>query len=632
LISVTLSHGNRVAAGVLATLIMVYIIVQPVIGVEYWSKASAFKLLAVDENGKGVTISVELGIVYPGTGSLKVLGEGSLASDTLDSIKLALWYASIIAGLDPSVIDTYITVKEPVKIEGPSATVLFTLVLTALMRGDPVNPSYSATGIVTPGGVIGGVGGVKAKFEAASEAGLKRVLASIMEPVDSPLYYPSITLLDAYYGFTGVNITSGVELIPRQPVAGDTILSGFNESYTYFINQYSVFDSSLPGTWSDQYRETAVYYYERALKAYEAGSHYLAASYAFTSFYNILASYLNYTNINNPAEFPEKISYFMAEANSTLVNVENLLHNVTSRLLNKGAIDICTIDSLTSVYDRVLEVKRGVMLINNVLNKTPHPLSIIYDVSYLYARSLTALKWLELASGIIYECSGSRLIDPGNIDPILGRLEEALRIHYAYLNDLTNSSMVLVMDDSTNKLERLIYLLSALEDLASQFYSLIGLENTLPIYVNSTIYNILLDEYRELLSLLREGSVVTNKLPLSTLTLIELINGNATVLGGNTYSATLVLKELSRLYTYLYLARIQEWNETSSRIHAWLNIRMYIAYTSALLAVVGVLVMLATGKTRSRTALPGITASIMMHHLIRKILNPAISIQYTSGD
>ena len=608
MISVTLSHGNRLAAGVLTVLITVYIIVQPVVGVEYWSRVSAFKLLAVDKNGKGVTISVELGIVYPGTGSLKVLGEGSLASDTLDSIKLALWYASILADLDPSVIDTYIIVKEPVKIEGPSATVLFTLILVALMRGDPVNPSYSATGIVTPGGVIGGVGGVKAKFEAASEAGLKKVLASIMEPVDSPLYYPSITLLDAYYGFTGVNITSRVELIPQQLIAGNTILSGFNESYTYFINQYRVFNSLLPGAWSDHYRETAIYYYERALKAYEAGSHYLAASYAFTSFYNILASYLNHTSINNPAELPEKISYFMTEANSTMVNVENLLHNVTSRLLNKGAIDICIIDSLTSVYDRVLEVKRGITLINNVLNKTLHSPSIIYDVSYLYARSLTALKWLELASGIIYECGVNHLIDPGNLDPILDRLEEALRIHYAYLNDLTNSSMVLVMDESTNKLERLIHLLSALEDLASQFYSITGLENALPIYVNSTIYNILLDEYEELLSLLRESSVVTNTLPLSTLTLMELVNGNATVLGGNTYSATLILREFSRLYTYLYLARIQEWSETSNNIHTWLNIRMYIAYTSALLAVVGVLVMLTTGKTRSRATSLEITA------------------------
>jgi len=592
LISVTLTYSRRLMALLVAVLLIVGWIAPSATtqAIEGWSRSATLKVLAVNEKGEGLAIDVVIRVTYPGSGSLKTVGPGSMARDTVDSVRLSLLYASILTGLDPSLLDVYIEIPAQVSLEGPSATLLFTLAITALIRGDQVNSTYSATGILAPGGIVGGVGGLKAKFTAAEKAALTRVIASMAEPYPSPIYYPSITILDAYRAFTGADILEPATWSQVLSSANTSVLQGFNDSYIFFKELYENYSALLPGSWMDEYRSIAIQYYDRAVDMYSRGLYYAAASMAFTGLFNIIASYLSYTYTYNQSLFRSELGNITSKANSTITGILTGLEDLTSSLLAGGDIDLCSIDMLAMVYARVLEAYRGLQsLSSEPLNTTLA--SLIYSASYYYARSLTALKWLELANATLKSCSSGIRFTRDNIDGVLGYLEYALGIRLGYLNDLTNSSIDLVKLPIGNKLSRLAYYIALIEDASLQFYSLDGVSSILPVDVNASTYGVILDEYATLLQGLVSESGSASGIPLSDLTLIELVESNTTLQSQGSYSASLVFRECSKLYTYLYLTRALEWSREGNPLREWSNIRAMVAIASLVLVFIGSLLI-----------------------------------------
>lgn len=602
MISVTLINRHRLAV-LLILAALIISLGSPLIsvGVEHWVREAGFKLLAVGEKGEGLTIDVAATIIYPGTGVLRTRGEGSVAGDTVNSMRLALWYASVLTGVDPGVIDVYITLRNPVKLEGPSATLLFTLVFTALLRGDRVNSSYTATGIIAPGGVVGAVGGLEAKLSAAAEAGLTRVVASSVAPVDSPLYYPSLTLLDAYHAFTGVDLVSRVEWSPVMHALNSSMLAGFNESYNYFTGLYESLDERLPASWSDEYRVTARLYHERSLEAYSARLYYAAASMAFASLHNILASYLHYVSTYSPQLLREEFSRLLAESNETINRVRSGMTELSREISSQGSVDLCLLDSLVLTYERIIEVDRGIQVLQRELSGTQRLEDLVPEASYLYARSLTALEWLRITNSTRHSCGIP--VGLSSVEGLIDSLKEALKVHVAYLDDLTNSSIILTGDTRVEDgVGRLAYYVSLFQDIASQFYSLTGLPRVLPIHVDHDAYAALLDTYASLLAALSQaGREGWTPLP-SSLALAELVEAGVMATGNNTYSASLILKECSRLYTYLFLAEALKRSGENTYMYSWMNIRNIVAYASLVLVATGSLIML---KARFRGGRPG---------------------------
>jgi len=592
LISVTLTNSRRLMA-LLVTVLLIVGWIAPSItiqAIEGWSRSATLKILAVNEKGEGLAIDVVIRVTYPGSGSLKTMGPGSMAHDTVDSVRLSLLYASILTGLDPGLLDVYIEIPAQVSLEGPSATLLFTLAITALIRDDQVNSTYSATGILAPGGIVGGVGGLKAKFVAAEKAALTRVIASMGEPYPSPLYYPSITILDAYRAFTGADILEPASWSQVLSSVDTSMLQGFTDSYIFFKELYENYSALLPGSWMDEYRSTAIQYYDRALDMYSRGLYYAAASMAFTGLFNIVASYLSYTYTYNQSLFKSELGNITSQANSTITGILAGLENLTSSLLAGGDIDLCNIDMLAMVYARVLEAYRGLQsLSSEPLNTTLA--SLIYSASYYYARSLTALKWLELANATLKSCSSGIRFTRDDIDGVLGYLEYALGIQLDYLNDLTNSSIDLVKPPVGNKLSKLAYYIALIEDAAVQFYSLNGVSSILPMDVDASTYGLILDEYATLLQELARESGSPSGIPLSDLTLIELVESNTTLQSQGSYSASLVFRECSKLYTYLYLTRALEWIKVGNPLREWSSTRAVIAIASLALICLGPLLI-----------------------------------------
>jgi len=602
LISVTLTYSRRLMA-LLATVLLIVGWIAPSAvtqAIEGWSRSATLKILAVNEKGEGLAIDVVIRVTYPGSGSLKTVGPGSMAQDTVDSVRLSLLYASILTGLDPGLLDVYIEIPAQVSIEGPSATLLFTLAITALIRGDQVNSTYSATGILAPGGIVGGVGGLKAKFTAAEKAALTRVIASMAEPYPSPIYYPSITILDAYRAFTGADILEPASWSQVLSSANTSVLQGFNDSYIFFKELYEYYSALLPGSWMDEYRSTAIQYYDRAVDMYSRGLYYAAASMAFTGLFNIIASYLSYTYTYNQQSFKSELGNITSQANSTITGILADLEDLTSSLLAGGDIDLCSIDMLAMVYARVLEAYRGLQSLSSEPLNTTTLASLIYSASYYYARSLTALKWLELANATLKSCSSGIRFTRDNIDGVLGYLEYALGVQLGYLNDLTNSSIDLVKLPIGNELSRLAYYIALIEDASLQFYSLSGVSSILLVDVNASTYGVILDEYATLLQELARESGSSNGILLSDLTLIELVESNTMLQSQGNYSASLVFREYSKLYTYLYLIRALEWSMEGNSLREWSSIRAMVAIASLVLVFVGsLLIYRSTRVTRT---------------------------------
>src|SRR3989344_4037579 len=136
------------------------------------------KLLAVQENNNGYLGSdADLYLeIKEGSGRVFLETFPLTKTDTQMSTRFAKAIACDFIDKDCSSIDFFYTITaDSAIIAGPSAGAALAT-LTAAMIGDlPLNENYAITGTINSGGLIGPVGGLKAKVEAAKKASLKKV-------------------------------------------------------------------------------------------------------------------------------------------------------------------------------------------------------------------------------------------------------------------------------------------------------------------------------------------------------------------------------------------------------------------------------------------------------------------------
>ncbi|MBI2176711.1 hypothetical protein HYU40_05215 [Candidatus Woesearchaeota archaeon] len=140
----------------------------------------SLKLLAVSETGeKGVTADLYLRTA-PGTGNVFIEAEPVTKLDTRISLKLAKEIAcqSIQQVYEEcGNHDFFFRIDANASLlGGPSAGAAAAALTIAALDDASINPSVAVTGTITSGGLIGEVGGLKEKIEAAAEGGLSKVL------------------------------------------------------------------------------------------------------------------------------------------------------------------------------------------------------------------------------------------------------------------------------------------------------------------------------------------------------------------------------------------------------------------------------------------------------------------------
>ncbi len=138
------------------------------------------KLLAVRETDNGTYVGglADLFLeIRPGRGRVFLQTFPLTKTDTQMSTRFAKTIACDFAGRSCSDVDFFYTITSdsPI-IAGPSAGASIAALTAALLLELPIDTQVTGTGTINSGGIVGPVGGLKAKLEAASAAGLTKAL------------------------------------------------------------------------------------------------------------------------------------------------------------------------------------------------------------------------------------------------------------------------------------------------------------------------------------------------------------------------------------------------------------------------------------------------------------------------
>lgn len=132
---------------------------------------------AVTSSGAGVLSKITLIIAGPGTGRVFFSALPYTEVDTQGAARIAAEVAARIAGEDFSRWDYYIIMEAPSPIiGGPSAGGLMASAFLLLFMDKPPRNDTTMTGMINPDGLIGPVGGLKEKIEAAASQGFRMFL------------------------------------------------------------------------------------------------------------------------------------------------------------------------------------------------------------------------------------------------------------------------------------------------------------------------------------------------------------------------------------------------------------------------------------------------------------------------
>ena len=146
------------------------------------------KLLAVTETSDGYDGGIaDLYLeIKPGSGRVFLETFPLTKVDTQISTRFAKEIACDFADIDCNRYDFFYTITADSSIiGGPSAGAAISALTFSLIKNVPLEEGTAITGTINSGGVIGPVGGLKAKIGAAQEAGIKKVLIPIGESIDN---------------------------------------------------------------------------------------------------------------------------------------------------------------------------------------------------------------------------------------------------------------------------------------------------------------------------------------------------------------------------------------------------------------------------------------------------------------
>ncbi len=297
----------------LILLVMVLLVVPTAFGV---TSTGHIKLLAVYQEGnefKGSPADVQLEIKQ---GSGRVFLETIPLSkvDTQISTRFAKEMACKFAEVDCSQYDFFYTIKSPAGIVGgPSAGGAISALTVALLKDLPIDQNIAMTGTINSGDLIGPVGSLHPKIEAAKEAEIKKVLipaAQAEHPEENKTniieygkeigveVIPVVTLRQALQEITGHELKEEelrLEVPESYTIIMDRVAGELCEQTEKLLKEINVFD--LKNKTEVEFEQVTLQkdaqdLTQKGLDAFETGNTYSAASYCFGA--NVKASTLLY--------------------------------------------------------------------------------------------------------------------------------------------------------------------------------------------------------------------------------------------------------------------------------------------------------------------------------------------------
>ncbi len=386
----------RLFATFIALSLIIASILNPIAASSNMGREIEIDGLAVDKEGRGVAVKLKIAITR-GNGSVIVSEKAS--ADVVVSANFSSWMAARIAHTRHNDFNYIIKIPENIDVSGLSATLLFTLAFTLLLRGDQWDGLSTGTGLVAPNGIIGNVSGLRQKYEVAVRAGYRRVLAPYYPSMREEYYYPVVTIIDAYEKF------SGRMLLPRYDARFEELLRDIP------ANVLKIFDAA----WEQHFNKSMILierinqlglnrisslYYSIGLKSLNESikyrslkQYYTAASRAFYAYWNILSSYIISEFYEGAFKANKWIDYYLGNLTTIKALIEKALNDSISEL-TLYRLDVL-LNVLERYYDSIILFERA----KDVAEKGVTEQNILYfatNMSMALARLDTAGQWLKL--------------------------------------------------------------------------------------------------------------------------------------------------------------------------------------------------------------------------------------------
>ena len=351
--------------------LLIVLLVLPLVSAE----EGHMQLLAVRETADGVGGSIA--DVYlriePGSGQVFLDTFPLTRTDTQISTRFAKQIACDYLDEHCGRYDFFYTIRADSSIiAGPSAGAALSLLTISLLEGIELDESMSITGTINSGGLIGYVGGIKAKVEAAADVGLSTVLIPQGERFVDDDENGSF--------FSEGNASNGtIDVIAYGESLGVAVIevSDLDEALAYFTGkEYVVENVTL--LVDDAYAETMSHLtaalcnrtvqlggildeydvsaenttYDRILNlslssrnAFSRGEYYSAASYCFSA--NVQSSYLIKVLKDSGAK----------DVNTTLATIESNVERLEQALVGREQRTLADLEAYSIVVERLIEAK-----------------------------------------------------------------------------------------------------------------------------------------------------------------------------------------------------------------------------------------------------------------------------------
>jgi len=378
-----------------------------------YAKEGHLTLLAVKDNGddyEGTTADLYLEL-KPGSGRVFLDTFPLTKTDTQISTRFSRDVACSYLDIDCYGYDFVYTIKadSPI-IAGPSAGGAITLLTIALLDDLELDEQISITGTINSGGIIGSVGGIKAKIDAAKEYGLSKVLipagerffdedksigysvrnettlgnVSLNKTIDLIEYGKANGIIvvevsdigEVLYEFTGIEFEEKVIEFDIDEMYEDTM----NLLAVELCNRSNILLLDLNKIYVDEHNETrkaALDLIDKGKSALSNNTYYSAASYCFGA--NVKLTYLLIELSDSPDETVEK------KINVIEKNIGRLEQNIDERE-KKTVTDL---EAYMIVKERLVEAK-GYMNDTLAENDTTKR---FYNLAYSFERVYSAFSW-----------------------------------------------------------------------------------------------------------------------------------------------------------------------------------------------------------------------------------------------
>ncbi|MBI2664495.1 hypothetical protein HYX10_04090 [Candidatus Woesearchaeota archaeon] len=349
-------------------------------------------LLATSEPlQSGVTADLYLE-TQPGTGKIFIESSPLTKIDTQISTRFANEVACSYLGTSCNELDFFYTIKaDAVIIGGPSAGAATAALTVAVLEGVELNESVAVTGTINSGNVIGHVGGILEKIEAASDAGIKKVLIPKGEysfarnaSIDPAAYGRTLeievvevfSLDEAMMEFTGSTFQaadSRIDVDKSYSEVMEKLAADLCERTAELQITRKIANESF-----EEARLIALNLSNQGAAAYREGSHYAAASYCF-------GANVRYRFLQLLGEKPSS-----DEITENLNEVSRQIDEFESTLTNASTVSDAQI--LAIVKDRVTESRVHANQSAIYLNQRSREDSI-FELAFATERLESAVAW-----------------------------------------------------------------------------------------------------------------------------------------------------------------------------------------------------------------------------------------------